>query len=200
VATQKVDTTIIKKEIRTRLLKKMKALNEAARLSKSNEIATKLLASNVFTNAKVIHFYLACATEVQTDVMVIEALRQGKRVVAPVILHHSLRLFEINDLHPAHLQLGPFGIREPIPDAPKEVFVKEVDLFIVPGVAYDRMGNRLGHGYGYYDRLLEGVKTKIIAPAFEFQLVDRLPCEPTDIKVNQIITEKEIINCKSEDK
>ncbi len=190
-----MDTVIIKKEIRMRLLKKMKALNGAACLSKSNEIATKLLASKVFADAKTIHFYLACATEVQTDVMIIEALRQGKQVVAPVIRHHGLRLFEVEDLHPTHLQLGPFGIREPIPDLDREVSVKDVDLFIVPGVAYDRIGNRLGHGYGYYDRLLTGVKTNIIAPAFEFQLVDNIPCGPTDIKVNQIITEKEMIHC-----
>ncbi len=73
-----------------------------------------------------------------------------------------------------------------------------MDLFVVPALAYDTMGCRLGHGGGYYDRLLSGILSPVIGLAFEFQILDHLPASSTDRKVDQIMTEDRTIICRGE--
>lgn len=184
-----------KKEIRAGLLLKRKALSEGERRLKSREIAKRLLASPEFTAAQTVHFYLATAVEVQTEEMIREALRMKKRVVVPVVQPESklLTLSELIDLQPSQLQPGPYGISEPRPPYQRRVDPKEVELWVVPGVAFDATGNRLGFGGGYYDRLLSVAKGKKIGVAFEFQVVDRLPIEETDHPVDLIMTEARTI-------
>ncbi len=188
----------MKKKIRAELLQKRKTLSPTDCQAKSQRIAEALLTSPAFSSASVIHCYLSTTTEVQTDPIIQAALHLGKRVVVPVISKDDLILSEINDLDPIHFQTGPFGIREPINTLQKEVNLKEVDLFILPGVAYDIIGNRLGQGGGYYDRLLAVPckQTGLIGLAFEFQVIDAIPIEPTDCGVDQIITEERIIICE----
>ena len=167
---------------------------------KSREIAKRLLASPEFRSAQMIHFYLAAAEEVQTEEMIREALRIKKRVVVPVVRPeiNSLTLSELDAFEPSRLQPGPYGISEPRPLYQKKVDPKEIDLWVIPGVAFDSAGNRLGFGGGYYDRLLSGMRGKKIGVAFEFQVVERLPIEPTDHPVDQIITEARSIHTKGE--
>lgn len=184
-----------KKEIRAALLLKRKALSSEECLLQSREIARRFLGSSEFKAAQTIHFYLATPSEVQTEEMIREALRMKKRVVVPVVQpeKNSLTLSELIDFHPSQLQPGPYGISEPRPEYQRKVDPKEVDLWVVPGVAFDATGNRLGFGGGYYDRLLSRVKGKKIGVAFEFQVVDRLPIEQTDHPVDLILTEARTI-------
>ena len=98
----------------------------------------------------------------------------------------------IEDLIPS-----TFGIKEPKRERAQLLSPEEIDLFFVPGVAFDFTGTRLGFGGGYYDRLLAGLPYKpIIALAFEIQITSQLPCGPFDIKMKKIITEDRIIECK----
>jgi 5-formyltetrahydrofolate cyclo-ligase len=189
-----------KKEIRAGLLLKRKALSPEECRFKSREMTRRLLASSEFNAAKTIHFYLATSVEAQTDEMIQEALRLKKRVVVPLLQPetNSLLLSELIGFHPSHLQPGPYGISEPKPPYRKNVDPKEVDLWVIPGVAFDDTGNRLGFGGGYYDRLLSVAKGKKIGVAFEFQVVDRLPIEETDRPVDLIITEARTIYVKGE--
>lgn len=189
-----------KKEIRADLLLKRKALSlEECRL-KSREIAKQLLASSEFNAAQTIHFYLATAVEVQTEEMIRETLRRKKRVVVPLVRPetNALTLSELIRFDPSQWQPGPYGIPEPRPQYQRKVDPKEVDLWVVPGVAFDGTGNRLGFGGGYYDRLLSGARGKKVGVAFEFQVVDRLPIEKTDHPVDLIITEARAIYAKGE--
>lgn len=190
-----MDPSSNKKEIRADLLLKRRALSPEACRLKSREITKWLLASPEFNAAQTIHFYLAAAAEVQTEEMIQEALRLKKRVVVPVVQPetNALMLSAVVDFHPSRLQPGPYGISEPRPQYQKRVDPKEVDLWVIPGVAFDLVGNRLGFGGGYYDRLLSGTSGKKVGLAFEFQVVDRLPIEPTDHPVDQIITETRTI-------
>lgn len=189
-----------KKEIRADLLLKRRALSPEECRLKSREIAKRLLASAEFKAARTVHFYLATAVEVQTEEMIREALRMKKRVVVPVVQPetNSLALSELADFHPSRLQAGPYGISEPRPEHQKKIDRNEVDLWVIPGVAFDSAGTRLGFGGGYYDRLLSGAGGKKIGVAFEFQVVDRLPIEKTDHPVDQIMTEARTIYTQGE--
>ncbi len=189
-----------KKEIRADLLLKRRTLYKEECRLKSQEIARQLLDSPELASARTIHFYLATAAEVQTEEMIRGALRMKKRVVVPVVEPetNSLVLSEWIDLRPSQLQPGPYGILEPQPQYRKRVDPEEVDLWVIPGVAFDTTGNRLGFGGGYYDRLLSGTRGKKIGVAFEFQIIDRLPVEPTDHPVDLIITESRKMDTKGE--
>jgi 5-formyltetrahydrofolate cyclo-ligase len=128
--------------------------------------------------------------------MIAHALSLGKRVTVPKMEPASkqLMLSELKD-PTRELLPGPIGIPEPRPEAIRPVEVKRMDLFIVPGIAFDERGNRLGQGAGYYDRLLAPVAERIpiIGLAFELQLVEHVPTGDHDIRVNWIITEKRTI-------
>lgn len=184
-----------KKEIRAGFLLKRKTLSPEECRLKSGEIAKRFLAFSEFKTAQTVHFYLAAAAEVQTDEMIREALRMEKRVVVPMVQPEtkSLALSELIDLDPSQLQPGPYGISEPRPEYRRKVDPQEVELWVVPGVAFDEAGNRLGFGGGYYDRLLPSVRGRKVGIAFEFQVIDRLPIDETDHPVDLIVTEKRTI-------
>lgn len=150
---------------------------------------------------KTIAFYVSLAGEKEVDTipMISSALLQGKRVCVPKVVADGLRFFEIKSLE-YDLQVGSFGILEPI--GGKEILPPQVELMIVPGVAFDRDGNRLGFGKGYYDRFLPKLrnKTPIIALAFDFQVIDKVPSMIGDIRVHKIVTESRTISCVKDNK
>jgi len=128
--------------------------------------------------------------------MIQESLAAGKRVVVPKVNEkdHTLSLSLLSkwsDLSPCS-----YNILEPRPECLSEVVVESIDLMILPGVVFDEKGNRIGHGLGYYDRLLrKEKKASVIALAFECQMVQNIPVEKHDMRVEKIITEDRIINC-----
>ena len=91
------------------------------------------------------------------------------------------------------LKISSYGILEPKKDKIKNISSDKIDLIIVPGVAFDLKGNRMGHGKGYYDRFLNLVKSTSIGLAFEFQIIENIPVESHDKPIDMIITEKRII-------
>ena len=90
----------------------------------------------------------------------------------------------------SRLELGAFHIEEPTGD--NTVSPEEIELVVVPAVAYDRQGNRLGRGKGFYDRLLATTRATKIGVAYEFQIVDEIPCEPHDVKMDMVISQSGI--------
>jgi len=131
--------------------------------------------------------------------MVPLTLAHGKRVVAPKTVHRERRMiisevFDVeNDLAP-----GLWNIPEPRPECLRPVDVSEIDLVIVPGVAFDERGNRLGYGGGYYDRFFTELRdgVPLVAVAFEVQVLPEVPVAPWDRRVDLIITESRIIDCR----
>jgi 5-formyltetrahydrofolate cyclo-ligase len=160
-----------KKGLRAQLIEKRKRLPETDCLCYSRAIEKRLMTSREFALASTIHCYLSDRFEIQTNGLIRAALQLGKRVIVPA------------------------GIRAFHPQCVKLVSPEEIDLWIIPAVACDTMGHRLGRGGGYYDRLLFGCVGKTICLAFEFQIVDVLPFEQTDKDVDMIVTEDRIINC-----
>jgi 5-formyltetrahydrofolate cyclo-ligase len=141
-------------------------------------------------NARTICIYLAKDEEVETRTIVPTLITGNKVLVVPRVTDGDIVLYTISSLD--EVACGSFGVYEPTPRGP-HVAPDTVDLFIVPGLAFDRTGNRLGWGRGYYDRLLKHVTVPKIGLAFSCQIVPHIPRDSYDILMTAIVTEKELI-------
>ena len=177
-----------KEKIRKRILRALEEQSPQERRKRSTLIKEKLFRSKEYKAARVILFYLSMEGEVQTDEMIEAALKKKKRVAVPMTFVKERKLIcaELDNLK--GLVLGPYGIR--LPRKIKEIPAKEIDLVIVPGVAYDKGLNRLGRGAGYYDRFLKKVAAGVpkIGLAFKLQVLKRLPSLSHDVPVTRLIS------------
>lgn len=184
-----------KKTIRKDILRKRDSIQPEIRQIKDRLIMDKVISLPDFLKAKTILYFASFRSEVNTLPQIEEAFRSGKRIVLPKVdnANKRLKLYEI--LNTDEIKLGFWGIPEPEAIPERERDINEVDLVIMPGVAFDMQGTRLGYGAGYYDKLLSGLKRNIplIAIAYEEQTVDSLPSEDHDIRIDMIVTDKRII-------
>jgi len=191
--------TTLKKGIREEILCKRDRLNLQERAELSSIICNNLLNLYEYKQARVVHFYLAIKSEVITEDAVKSAISTGKDVVIPVMdkRHKRILLSGLND-YDKELAPTSHGIIEPRPEFYKFVDLNDIDLMVLPGVAFDLNGHRLGYGAGYYDRLLRDADTRpfLVALAFEVQIVNKIPIGDHDVRMDKIITEKRIIDCK----
>jgi 5-formyltetrahydrofolate cyclo-ligase len=179
-----------KREVRRLMKRRLNAQPKEERLRKSLLIWRKLTRLAAFRRAAWVCTYVALPYEVQTWQMIEKMLEAGKRVVVPWVLSTGeLALCEIREPL-ADLAPGAFGVLEPVVRNRKSVALDQLDLVLVPGLAFDAQGHRLGHGKGYYDRLLaklpDGVPT--VGLGYDFQLLKRLPAEPHDRAVTRVLT------------
>lgn len=191
-----------KQRLRNDVLASRNKLTTAQRVIRSADILEKLFELEAVRDATWIQFYVSHGSEVETTGMIAHALSHGKRVTVPKMEPASKQLILSELIDPTReLSPGPIGIPEPRPEAVRPMEADRMDLFIVPGIAFDRSGNRLGQGAGYYDRLLSPVANRIpiIGLAFELQLVERVPTGDHDVRVNWIVTEKRAIECRRSD-
>jgi len=186
-----------KSRIRQDVLRKRDSIDPETKKAKDLLIKEKILSLSEFRQATVIFLFASFRSEVSTSPLIEEALRLGKRVVLPSVdpTNKELRLYEIKD--PVELSSGYMGITEPAVPVERERDINDVTLVVMPGAAFDSMGNRLGYGGGYYDKLLSRLRRNIplIALAYEEQIVDILPSESHDIKVHTIVTDKRVLRC-----
>lgn len=184
----------LKKRLRQECLEKRAGLSQDEVREKSERIMARLFELDEFKKANFIMFYVDFKNEVMTQDAIAKALSMGKRVAVPkTVKDEGLWAIEIKSLD--DLSAGAFGILEPT-KLENRVDPEELDLVIVPGVAFDRKGHRLGFGAGYYDRFLPKLRpgVKKIAVAFEVQLVDSVPAEEHDIRMDAILTEEQLIS------
>ncbi len=168
---------------------------------KSGEISRNLFETAEYRGSRLIVFYVSFDNEVETRQLIEEALRKGKCVAIPFMRSPSegLLLSEVRDFG-EELTEGSFGILEPRAKFIRLIPPERVELLMVPGVAFDRRGYRLGFGKGCYDRLLKAMPPQAasIGLAYSFQVVDRVPTEEGDEPVGWLITEKGVVDCASE--
>lgn len=183
-----------KDELRKVILAKRSTLSENQRREKSRAILNNILELPEFVTAKTIMAYLDFRGEVETKELAGEILSMGKRLLVPLCHNSNLIPCVINDLD-QDIHAGTWGILEPQRDRIRPLPPLEIDLVIVPGVAFDCQGNRLGYGRGYYDRFLPRIREEVLAVglAFACQIVDRIPTDEYDIKMSLIITENGVI-------
>ncbi len=191
---QLMDPLELKKSIREQAHANRKAQTDKESLSEA--ICRTFASLDEFARAKTVMVYIDVRTEVRTRQDLPALLQSGKRIVVPYCVDGELELFLLEDM--AELEVGMYKILEPRADLralpAKQVDVKELDLIMVPGVAFDKRGARMGHGFGYYDKLLEHARkdTPLVALAFECQLFPEIPTQAHDIFMDKIITEQAI--------
>ncbi|NLZ93609.1 MAG: 5-formyltetrahydrofolate cyclo-ligase [Firmicutes bacterium] len=190
---------INKKNLRQEVLQRRELLTAKEIEVFSNSIMKKLFSLTEYQSAQTIMFFLNFGKEVMTLKMVPQALSHGKRVIVPKTVPKERRMIlsEIFDIE-KDLAPGLWQIPEPKADSLRPVAPQDIDFVVVPGVAFDLSGNRLGYGGGYYDRFFPQLRPDVplVALTFEVQLVDYVPVDSWDRQVDIIITEKRIIDCR----
>ncbi len=166
------------------------------RMAHSAAIGRQVTGLEEYARAGTIAWFVGVKSEVMTLPMIGDALAARRRVALPWVTVEGLRLALIGSLE----EVAPagFGLLEPVEsvrlDLARDVPADQVDFFAVPGVAFDREGGRLGHGKGYYDRLLTGARPDacLTGLCFEVQVVDKVPMEVHDIRLDIVVTERAI--------
>lgn len=165
------------------MLEKRNALDAKEAARRSKRVQEFLLNSKEFKSAKVIGAYHAFGSEVMTDLIIERAQALGKTIALPSVEGESLAFYELSS--GKYLVKGRFGIMEPLPYGP----VDAMDLLVVPGVAFDKRGYRLGYGKGYYDKFLARKKVASIGLGYSFQLLECLPKDKYDKRLDAVATE-----------
>lgn len=175
-----MNKTELRKSIRTR----KRAMTEAEIREKSQELGRLFLQSEEYRNARSIYGYLPYNQEVRTVAMLEQALRDGKRVAVPKCYGDEMRFIWMEDL--SLVEKGYAGIPEPIADGP--IADDETALVLMPGMAFDREGHRIGYGGGFYDKFLAREENHPkVALCYDFQMVPYLETEEYDIPVDKVI-------------
>ncbi|MGB9886147.1 MAG: 5-formyltetrahydrofolate cyclo-ligase [Moorellales bacterium] len=183
-----------KKALRARLLTRRQSLPPEEVRTLSRAVAVRVKALECFHQARVVFAYVAFRQEIETAELIQTAWETGKRVAVPRVDRQNRRLLALEIRSWSELAPGTWGIPEPGPAAPA-VAPEEIDLALVPGVAFDRRGYRLGYGGGYYDRFLPLLRpeARSLGLAYSWQVLERLPVESTDVPVDYVVTEQELI-------
>lgn len=182
----------MKKDFRKQVIESRKNKDSEFISINSQIITEKLLSMDCIQQASTIMLYLDFNNEVKTDQLITKLISLRKTVTSPVTIKDERKLipYEIINLKEG-INIGTYGIREPNKDISNEIDVKNIDVLIVPAVAYDKNCYRLGYGGGYYDRFIERLRDDAITIgiAFDLQLFDSIPKEEHDAQLNYIITE-----------
>lgn len=160
-------------------------------------IFNKVINSDIYKSSKSIFIYISFGSEVYTKEIIKYALNDGKDIYVPKTdkLNKEMKAIRIHNLD--NMIVDKWGILEP-KDVDKNKIGKDFDLIIMPGVAFDRNGNRIGYGGGYYDKYISSINYKSIklALAYDFQILNNIESEEHDIKVDFIITSGDFIVTK----
>ncbi|TAL55603.1 MAG: 5-formyltetrahydrofolate cyclo-ligase [Nanoarchaeota archaeon] len=175
-----------KKDFRKRALEMRESISILETIERSSAVQKNLIKLPEFKKAKIVLSYIPIRNEVAADNF------GGKGIVLPgfdskknlVALKHDGKLVD-----------GPYSTKQPPCEKKRAVKLSSIDIAIVPGVAFDKKGNRIGYGKGYYDRLLSKIDAKKVGLAYGFQVFENLPAESHDIKVDYIVTENRVIKC-----
>lgn len=175
-----------KQSLRMRIQAALKELPEVKRQQGSEQAKTLLERQAVWLAARKILFYAPLPGELDIWPLFEDAIRAGKEVYLPRYIGNAYAAGLVREPD-ADLTVGRFGIREPR-DTCAQIALNRLDFVLVPGVAFNLQGRRLGRGKGYYDRLLAEVRGKTCGVGFNEQIVEDLPVEPHDIHLNCILT------------
>ncbi len=186
-----------KKQLRRKILKIRDLFTAAEIREKSLAITENFVGLEAYRKAETIMFFVPFRNEVDTRYLAERSMELHKKVLVPRTIKEkrelipSLLLNWDDDLVP-----GEYGIPEPPPEKLRPVEPRLIDMVIVPGVAFDLSGNRLGYGGGYYDRFFERLQenTPLVAVVFDHQIVEQVPVDPWDRRVDAVVTEERVLS------
>ena len=179
-----------KKSLRYLKLKERNSICKKDKKNLDKKINEILENDSDIINSKILMAYLSKNNEVDITEFIRKNL-ESKKIVIPYMENNLMKTSIIEKLE--DLKLGKFGILEPKNEKTIPINPKKIDTIIVPGIAFDETGNRIGYGKGFYDKFLSNLNVKKIAVSFECQICSKITADIYDIKMNKIITEKRII-------
>jgi len=181
-----------KNAIRNQMLARRNTITTELLQVASDAAQKRLIGMEEFKSADCIALYSAIQKEIKTDLIFEVALSEGKEVLFPAVCKNALRFSRVNDFR--QLESGRFGILEPS-STDMERSIEEADLIVVPGLAFDLNGNRIGFGKGYYDQTLSRISGRgiLIGLCHDFQVLESLQTEEHDIRMRYMVTDKRII-------
>lgn len=180
-----------KKTIRKQLLEKRKKIPQEKKVIYDKEISRLIINSDYFKNAEQVLVFSSADHEFDTRYIIERCRFLYKRVFYPVCLDRDGNMEFLKADCVGDLQIGMYGIEEPKRTC-KKYIPKANDIVIVPALSVDKNGNRIGYGKGYYDRFLEKFNGMSICPCYEEMLVDTLPTDENDIKINIVVTQNQM--------
>jgi 5-formyltetrahydrofolate cyclo-ligase len=173
-----------KKQLRASIREQKRAMTEAQIITASEKLGELFTATQMYQQAKTIYGYLPYNQEVRTVPMLEQALRDGKRVAVPKVYGDTMKFIYITDL--TQVEKGYAGIPEPVADEP--VAADPTALVLMPGLAFDKEGHRIGYGGGFYDRFLaEEPEHPTIALCYAFQMLPKIETEEFDVPVDCVL-------------
>ncbi|MBQ9761819.1 MAG: 5-formyltetrahydrofolate cyclo-ligase [Oscillospiraceae bacterium] len=173
-----------KSALRSAIRQKKRAMTENQIDAASERLGQMFASSELYQKAKTIYGYLPYNQEVRTVPMLQRAIRDGKRVAVPKVYGDEMRFIYLDDL--SAVEKGYAGIPEPIADGP--IAHDLTALVLMPGLAFDRQGHRIGYGGGFYDKFLAAEPTHpTLALCYDFQMLDHLETEEFDVPVDCVL-------------
>lgn len=178
--------TMDKKELRTLIRQRKRQLSEARRQELSFAVSVNLLHNHYVAAARVVMLYSPLTDEVDISWLTERLHEMGKTIVLPVVTGEETMTARLYEGQSA-LVSGAYGIREP--DGTTDVNIQDIEVAIIPGLAFDGNRHRLGRGKGYYDRFLADTPHLYkIGVCFPFQIVDYVPCDIHDVVMDEVVT------------
>jgi 5-formyltetrahydrofolate cyclo-ligase len=187
---------MIKADLRDEMRRKRARMDARIRTILSDAICNRLIACAFFDSAISVASYASVQTEVDTRRIMQVALSHGKQVSVPISGPGGAMVFQ-RIFSPGELRPARFDLLEPQTDVTRQVGPDTLDLVLVPGIGFDRQGNRLGSGGGYYDRFLGQCPALRVGLAFGIQIAEALPCEPHDVAMDWLVTDEALIECRA---
>ncbi len=187
-----------KKILRKRILDIRNSMLQDEKKKKDNTIRNKFLESDYYKASQNIFIYVSYSSEIDTIEIINKALIDGKRIFVPRTVFKNKLMDAVRIYSLDNMKKDRYGILEPGQES-SCINPDKLDLIVVPGVAFDREGGRTGYGAGYYDRYFKKIsderkkEIKKVALAYDFQIVDKVPMDKQDVRIDCIITEREII-------
>lgn len=185
-----------KGELRARMRQARRALSEAAQQEAAQAAAARILSLEAYRQARIVMAYMAVRGELALDAVLRDALETGKTLALPRCEGEGvMRAYRV--ARPSDLRRGAYGIWEPDETCPP-IEPDDMDLILVPGTAFDRQGDRLGQGGGYYDRYLVQTRAVRIGVCHDFALLDAVPTQTHDARMDGVVTPKHTIVTREE--
>ena len=185
-----------KQELRSEFLRIRRAAAPAQREIWNRRIAELFAGWPIYQQCRSVLFYVATADETATAGLIEDALHRGKQVYAPLLGAQYGEMVAAAIKRPQDLVTGKYGLKMPPPDSATLAAGEAIDLIVVPGVAFDRTGNRLGMGAGYYDRFFSRTRHAVrLGLAWDCQITLDLPREMHDVRMHYLLTEAGLIDC-----
>ena len=182
----------MKNELRSKFKQLRKNMSVDEAFEKSIMAQKHFLKTEIYKKSRCIMLYKALGNEVNTEMLLARAFADGKKVVLPVTDVENGKITPFYTNINATYEKGGFSVREP--QNTVEAKIEEIDVVVVPGIAFDCKGNRIGFGKGCYDMFLEKCNAVSVGLCYEFQLIPEIPADTGDVKMDYILTENEFFS------